>query len=726
MGMADTYSVPAYPHKVTVYVDGKQIFIRLFGDEYCHWAETQDGFSLVQDTLNRWCYATTDSDGRLVPTKYHLKASLDNGTLMFLSNQPRHLRPNAAKSLRVKKARKALAASKTTRKPVVGQRRMLVILMAYKDRPFTKTVDDFYKLFNEKEYQDDGARGSVHDFYDDVSYGQLQVTCDIYGPYTAQRNMSYYGRDEGDNTSPNAYKLFQEAINHVADETDLTQYDGDGDGYIDNVHIVFAGYGQEFGAEADAIWSHESSFQFPYFIKDIKIDRYSCAPELRNNRGKGISRIGVHCHEIGHALGAMDYYDTEEDAVEYIGTGEWDVMASGSHNSDGISPADFNPYVKAFDFGWVKPKALPLGKITVLPSNDSSEHYYILQSQGQGDYYLLENRQRTGWGRGLPGAGLLIYHIHQDIETAENYINATHPQMCYVVCASLRYDKPDGSPESYGGENRINSTGCPYPGFSHNTSFTPSSTPAAFWWTGEPCRISLTEITQHDDYSITLLNESEDVNIEPEETELITLLNEGFEGEPLIQTDSQLWQVEQSGNGITAYKGKQFLMLSAKNEFLQSIEDACEFTYNKMYDGSITVKGHFLSNSLRGRSNMIRIGYRIQEKEDVWIYHDEVSSVDGKWNSFEVKLPDDALPTIRIEGTAVPLSVLAMDEIVVEQVVSNAVIVVKTNRNIPHYRQGAFALSGQRVFIPERLSKASAIHLPAGMYIIEGKKIVLK
>ena len=79
-------------------------------------------------------------------------------------------------------------------------------------------------------------------------------------------------------------------------------------------------------------------------MQGMKIDRYSCTPELRGNRGGGISRIGPCCHEMGHALGAMDYYDTDyTTGGSFEGTGVWDVMAQGSWNNDGITPGTFQP-----------------------------------------------------------------------------------------------------------------------------------------------------------------------------------------------------------------------------------------------------------------------------------------------------------------------------------------------------------------------------------------------
>ena len=166
-----------------------------------------------------------------------------------------------------------------------------------------KSQEDFNMLFNQIGYSEDGAQGSVFDFYTDVSYGQLQLVCDVIGPFTSKNNRSYYGSNDRDGDDNHPEELFEEAINQAVSEVSLKDYDSDNDGFVDNVHILFAGHGEEAGAPDDAIWSHEATFYQPYEIQGMKIDRYSCAPELRGNSGKGISRIGPHCHEIGHALG---------------------------------------------------------------------------------------------------------------------------------------------------------------------------------------------------------------------------------------------------------------------------------------------------------------------------------------------------------------------------------------------------------------------------------------
>ena len=730
MGKVDMSGVPAFPRQIMVNIDGKEVPVRLFGDEYCHWAETEEGYAIIQDSTNHWCYAVRDNDGRLIPSIHKLKLVSDDATTNFLYTQPQHLRPSKAfvRNVREKIPQMTMAARL---KPVTGERRMLIILMEYPDAPFTKTADDFYRLFNEESYQEDGAQGSVYDFYNAASYGQLKLSCDVYGPYMSSRNMAYYGRNEGSEHSSNAYELFEEAINHVANDTNLSEYDGDGDGYIDNVHIIFAGYGEEYGASADAIWSHESTFRKPVTIQGVKIDHYSCSAELRGNSGKGISRIGVCCHEIGHALGAMDFYDTDyEDGGGYAGTGEWDVMASGSHNNNGITPADFNPYVKAYNFGWINPSTLPVGEVTLSPSNDSSESYYILKEKTSGDFYILENRQRTGWGMALPGAGLLIYHIHQNIANAGNRINASSPQMCYIVCASSRVAIPNGTPESYGGDNRINSTGCPYPGFTSNTTFNANSTPAAFWWTGDSCHIDISNIRQNTDYSLTLTNMSKEMDDEPfsNENDIVRLFYEGFEDDSLHITQPSIWQVKQSGeSGVTAHEGEHFLLLSAQTEYLQSVVDYFELTCNTLRKAdNVFVKGCILSSGLRGRKNTLSIGF-LPEDSEIWQYKLVTSSEDNAWEAFEVELPSHINTTLKIEGSAVPLSILAIDDIEVGQTIDNTDNISPVSYSYRNNNGDVFTLSGQRI----RTNLKGAIKdmlkgLPSGIYILNNKKVIVK
>lgn len=498
------FAVPAYPRKVFLQLsDGTEVPISLKGDEHCKWAQTEDGYTLLPSDSFGWCFAQADDTGSAVPSAFKLCAEGQRSETLrdFLDKQPKYMKPAAWKIAKAKRLTKGAKSSHRTAS-VVGERRALVILMEFADLPFRKSAAEFDALFNEKGYCADGAQGSVYDYFREVSYGQLSLHSDILGPYRASRTMAYYGANQFDGTDSNPYALFLEAIQYAMNEVDLSTYDMDGDGYVDNVHIVFAGYGEEAGAASNAIWSHEAMFP-EITVQGMKIDSYSCTPELRGNRGTGISRIGSCCHEMGHALGALDYYDTDYSADgEFEGTGEWDIMASGSWNNEGITPSHFNPYVKAYDFGWVEVKTISTtGDYVLEPSTTQKDEIYRVNTNSEGDYYLLESRVRMGFDSALPGEGLMVYHVHPGISRkfASNAVNAAAPQMMYPVCASSPVAIPTYSSASYGD---INTGGCPFPGTSHNTSFGAHTVPAAFSWDGLETEIELYAITQNANGSI--------------------------------------------------------------------------------------------------------------------------------------------------------------------------------------------------------------------------------
>lgn len=588
------YAVPAYPHKVKVTTSNqKKVEIFLYGDENTKYARTIDGYTLLNDS-DGWWYAKKSENGGLIKSEFRLMDKNDETELLktFKETCPKQLHFDRQKTTE-KMPTSAGQRRATPNAPIAGERRALVILMQYKNLPFQKTNSDFQSLFNEQDYHQDNATGSVRDFYRFASQGQLDYISDIYGPYTSKYNMSYYGGNAslgGDDA--HALELCREAMTSLPKDIDFSIYDNDNDGLIDNVHIIFAGYGEEAGASADAIWSHE----YPHRINlkteiGYSLAGYSCSPELRSNRGNKISHIGVVCHELGHALGAMDYYDTNYGTGgEYLGTGQWDIMAGGSWNDDGRTPPNFNPYVRSQVFGWIRQELLTANQQVVMPCMNPEDAaqaiVYRLETESDKDYFLLENRQQHYFDSALPGAGLMVYHVHPNIETFSrtNTVNATHPQGLYPVCAS--YSEP--SKKKYG---NINSKECPFPGSNDTRVFSATSSPAAKAWDGSSAKVSLTNIKiNSSDGSISFSTSKEEVIIDPEKpdtpTDKILLYKESFDSDIsgsisiVSVAGKEKWRTYRKGNFVTnadlipeATDGSSILMLfSGKDKAISESE----------------------------------------------------------------------------------------------------------------------------------------------------------
>ena len=530
-----TFAVPAYPYRTTVRTaNGKAAIIYMRGDEHQKYAITEDGYTLMNDT-DGWWYANMVNDGGIMKSDYRLMAIEDETEELrrFKADCPKEIKPSKIIQNEQERVQEVYRAS--SNEPITGERHALVIMMQYKDLAFKKSKEDFGALFNTTEYKEDEATGSVRDYYRFASQGQLDYISDVYGPYTSKHSMRFYGGNASiGGSDSNPLELCIEAIKSLPDDVDFSLYDNDGDGVVDNVHIIYAGYGEEAGASADAIWAHE----FPHRITlrnevGYSFSGYSCSPELRGNRGSNITNIGVICHELGHSLGAMDYYDTNYGTGgEYDVTGQWDIMASGSWNDNGRTPSNFNPYVRSTVFGWNPQTELGPNEHITLPrmevGNPELSIIYRVETGKSGDYFLLENRQKYGFDAALPGAGLMIYHVHPNIDryNSTNTINATSPQGLYPVCAT--YSEP--SKKKYG---NINSAECPFPGSNNIRAFSPTTSPAAIAWNGSPAKVSISYITMKtSDGSISFTTGNEIID-EPEEHDLPTkkelIYQESFE-----------------------------------------------------------------------------------------------------------------------------------------------------------------------------------------------------
>ncbi len=493
-----TQAVPAYPGLVQYkQANGKTLAIFLKGDEKVKWATTEDGYTIMLNSNGVYEYAIQDMKGDLqlsgIEVNNIKERTAAEKELLSKVSKGLYYSPSQLSMMKSIWDIKSAEAQKAF--PTTGNRKLICILMGFKDKAFTKTQSDFNNLFNQVGYSTGGATGSVKDYYLENSWGQFNLTVDVFGPYTASQNMSYYGANDAYGNDKNPRALVTEAVNAADASANFANYDNDGDGTVDGVYVIYAGYGEEAGASADAIWAH--AWSITPVTKDGKtISKYSCSAELRGNSGTTITSIGVICHEFGHVLGAPDYYDTDySTGGQFEGTGKWDMMASGSWNNNGVTPAHHNAYTKVKVYGWATATVLSSAtNVTVKPVKDNKSFFQI-NSTTSGEYWIMENRQQVGFDAYVPGHGLIIYHVHKDVASASssNNINATYPQKMYPVCASATTN-PGTTSSTYGS---INSTGCPFPGSSNKTSFTDATTPNMKSWAGANTGKPMTSIAEN-------------------------------------------------------------------------------------------------------------------------------------------------------------------------------------------------------------------------------------
>ncbi|MGM9804941.1 MAG: immune inhibitor A domain-containing protein [Candidatus Aphodosoma sp.] len=127
---------------------------------------------------------------------------------------------------------------------------MLTILIQFPDCHFQNpdSVKQYYtNMMNQHNFiahGDNVPTGSVSDYWKEASYGKLNVSSVVVGPFTASKNKNKYWTKIKDFT--NARKLAAEAVKAAAKVVNMKDFDGaDGDNTVDAVNIVYAGYGSD-------------------------------------------------------------------------------------------------------------------------------------------------------------------------------------------------------------------------------------------------------------------------------------------------------------------------------------------------------------------------------------------------------------------------------------------------------------------------------------------------
>ena len=276
-----------------------------------------------------------------------------------------------------------------------------------------------YTSENPQEHFSDMLNGAVKDYFKDNSRGLFAPSFDVFGPVLLDAPMADFGRDIVENGARMADEAPERALlaacQELDKELDFSRYDADGDGMMDMVLFYYAGYDQASGGPADAIWSHHQDAQKSRFpevsnalFDGVRLGYYFCTSELQGSTGSQPIGIGSTVHEMGHALGLPDFYDTNagEDGVAG-GLYQFSPMGTGLYNDGGKTPPCFTAQERIL-LGWMDEEDLvPLqeGWIELAPGEAA-----IGQTGTEGEYFLYEFRSGTGWDNPLP-TGLFVYHV---------------------------------------------------------------------------------------------------------------------------------------------------------------------------------------------------------------------------------------------------------------------------------------------------------------------------
>lgn len=498
--------------------DGSTFPVLVKGDEWSCIRTTTEGCAIIRDEDGWWCYGIYDSEGRLSSTG-HRVGQAPASVISASGNIPYEVLARRAGERRNVGRESVLNMLEGIRKSAVRtkaggskiQKRGLALLVEFSDVKFKYTKEDFIRLLNEKGYN---GTGSAKDYYEFQFGADWEFTFDVSNIITLNHTAKHYGENKNGEQAADVrpWDMIKEACEAADPDIDFSLYNQDGDDYVDNVYVFYAGQSEAENTEnPDLIWPHQ------YYILQgkginlscdgVKIDRYACSAEISGKTS--LTGIGSFCHEYGHTFGLVDLYDTDYDDAEGWAPGTWrrtSLMDGGNYNNDSATPPNFNCIEREI-LGLSEARPLEVGNSYTLDPIHKNGLYYRLDTDKADEYYLFECRSNEGWDSHIGGKGMLVYHIDKarKYRWTQNTVNADLSHQCADLIEA------DGRDEAITEQKDLKQdiSGIFFPQ-DDVTAMTPETVPTYRFWSGETPEISVTGISaQGEDISFSVVYTSQ-------------------------------------------------------------------------------------------------------------------------------------------------------------------------------------------------------------------------
>ncbi|MCM1483846.1 MAG: M6 family metalloprotease domain-containing protein [Muribaculaceae bacterium] len=490
------------PYKVRQ-ADGTEISLRLVGDEYFHFTvEAASGMPVVESNGTYFYASVDEATGKVVASANAVTATpvkadaamyttlvnaMQAEQQMYIKEYERAVKadPKAAES-RAASSHFGLFTSLnnvTANFVHEGDVPCLVILVQFSDKKIVNpksTIEQYLNSDTPSSEWGGWAGGSARSYFIKQSHGKFRPRFDVYGTYTAKNNATYYNGRES--------TLLRDALNELSSQIDLSMYDVNGDGAVDNVYMIFAGTGGHL--DGVSIWPANSTTNIK--LQNLTINRYSYCNELDD--ANYLQGIGTFCHEFGHVIGLADLYtlgnNYPSNTTDYWTPTYWDVMDTGCDLCYGYYP----PNMSAFErhaLGWAEPYQLNKPEFIYMSAKeDDGKAAMVRNPDNENEVFYFEWRNQQGWDKHHCGSGLLVWHVQyneQDWNRGSVNNSSTNP-LVKVVAA----DGKSGS-NAYNAfyqttyyKNDSYLAGDVFPGTTGKTELTTTSSPALLRHDGKP------------------------------------------------------------------------------------------------------------------------------------------------------------------------------------------------------------------------------------------------
>ena len=409
--------------------DGTEINCFASGDEFHNWLHDKDNYTIIQSSDGYYYYAVKDGI-KIVPSEYKVGT-----TYLKSTNIQPGVNITAEQWIQKRKTRPSDAPLKSYNlkdgEAEINIHKIAIYIRFKDDDEWVKDTATYWDMLN----ADHPDSISMINFYEEVSYGKVNVQSYFYPKSTTANVVSYHDTinrgffqpynettnpegfdtevdwtdfDNEDGATKREWDLLERAVNYLNANYTIPasmDLDYDDDGYIDVFEFFIVG---EAGNWSDLLWPHNWTIQDGrgLSINGILLTEYNFQiEEITDNRG-----VGVLSHEMGHALGYPDLYQYSSEST-YTPVGPWDIMAT-----TGAIPQSFGAFTKFKYGGWIAsiPEITEAGTYS-LKSVDSTTNncYKIASPYSTTEYFLVEYRKKAGrFESSIPASGLLVYRIN--------------------------------------------------------------------------------------------------------------------------------------------------------------------------------------------------------------------------------------------------------------------------------------------------------------------------
>lgn len=479
--------------------DGSRIKLRGWGDEHYAVFETIDGFTVTQNpATGYWEVARLapgghalepapgpagplDGTGAGVPRGLRIRreAARARGRESALRMSGRRCEQRRQERRQQMRTLRAIAAAggpllAPPQRETVGDFVGLCLLIDFPDAPGTIARDEVERFCDQEGYNGFGNNGSVRDFFLANSINRCRYANIVAPYYRAQRPKSYYTNEQIPQPQ-RAIELINEALAHWRVQGfDFTPLTADNEGYVYAMNVYYAG--PVVNNWAKGLWPHAHHLDAPVALTPGR----SAFDYQFTAMGSELT-LGTFCHENGHML--CDYPDLYDYGYESSGIGAYCLMCAGGNLSP-KNPVPISAYLKRLS-GWAHSvTALTHGGQVTLAA-DSND--FALHARNGREYFLIENRRRSGRDAALPDEGLAIWHIDEDGDNSNEQMTASSHYECSL-------EQADGQFQLERQRGQYGDTADLFAGAA--ARFADDTLPDSKWWSGTPSNLVIDQISQ--------------------------------------------------------------------------------------------------------------------------------------------------------------------------------------------------------------------------------------